>query len=68
MQFRYVRLPILHAPILPKLVNTIQWEIFAGAKFMELLVNPLEEIFMVLIFTPSPRGDHTHVYMWSPEV
>jgi hypothetical protein len=27
--------------------------------FAELLATALEEIFVVLNFTPSPRGDHT---------
>jgi hypothetical protein len=29
--------------------------------FMELLATALEEIFVILIFVPSPRGDHTHM-------
>jgi hypothetical protein len=29
--------------------------------FVELLATALEEIFVVLIFPPSPRGDHTHI-------
>jgi hypothetical protein len=33
-------------------------------KFAELLVNLLEEFFVVLIFMPSSRGDHTHIYTW----
>jgi hypothetical protein len=28
---------------------------------MELFFSPLEELFMLLIFVPSPHGDHTHV-------
>ena len=32
--------------------------------FAKLLANPSEEIFMILIFTPSAGGDHTHVYTW----
>ena len=31
--------------------------------FAELLVNPLEEIFVVLFFASSLCGDHTHMYM-----
>jgi hypothetical protein len=31
--------------------------------FAELLasITALEEIFVILIFTSSPRGDHTHI-------
>jgi hypothetical protein len=30
--------------------------------FAELLATALKEIFVVLIFASSPRGDHTHIY------
>ena len=31
--------------------------------FTELLVNSLEEFFVVLIIASSPHGDHTHIAM-----
>lgn len=35
-------------------------EISLVQNFVEVLVNPLEEI-LVLVFVSSPREDHTHV-------
>jgi hypothetical protein len=29
--------------------------------FAEFLATALEQIFVVLIFAPSPRGGHTHI-------
>ena len=29
--------------------------------FAELLATALEKIFVLLIFAPSPHGDHTHI-------
>jgi hypothetical protein len=29
--------------------------------FVELLATPLKEIFVVLNFVPSPRGDHAYI-------
>jgi hypothetical protein len=39
-------------------IITVQWEISLVQNF---LATALEEIFVVLIFAPSPRGDHTHI-------